>query len=134
MGRKTILSGRHGHQIEGAPTPSPLDTGFEAGLGGADVCWLERIDVTAGYGLVGGHDLWPVFRVVRLLGLCFQYTVQLVDPIWPAFVSAVMIRTHSDFPALLAFHVWEGPVHQLIPSMIRKTHVPRPGRILTQEV
>jgi hypothetical protein len=71
MGWETVLGSRHGHRVEGAPTSSRLDMSFRAGLGGADVCWLERIDVTAGYGLVGGHDLWPVFRAVRLLGLCF---------------------------------------------------------------
>jgi hypothetical protein len=81
MGWKQILSSRHGHRVEGAPTSSRLDMSFKAGLGGADVCWLERIDVTAGYGLVGGRDLWPVFRVVWLLGLWFQCTVQLVDAI-----------------------------------------------------
>ena len=53
MGWKTILSGRRRHRVEGAPAPSHSDTGFEAGLRGADGCWLERMDVRLAMGWLG---------------------------------------------------------------------------------
>lgn len=43
-------------ELKELPPRRRLDTGFGVDLGGADGCWLERIDVPIDYELVGGHD------------------------------------------------------------------------------
>ena len=43
-------------ELKELPPRRRLDTGFGVDLGGADGCWLERIDIPIDYELVGGHD------------------------------------------------------------------------------
>ena len=43
-------------ELKELPSRRRLDTGFGVDLGGADGCWLERIDIPIDYELVGGHD------------------------------------------------------------------------------
>ena len=55
-GRQSRVADTTQIELKELPPRRRLDTGFGVDLGGADGCWLERIDIPIDYELVGGHD------------------------------------------------------------------------------